>query len=456
MKFFSKAIISLLLLTGLCVCVSGCTGRIKEEIPSAPVSDAQPSEDHVPEEIKQEEIVHAPAQPLDISTSGGAVIVGTVCRDEEGWFLRPEQPLNVEYHYFLDNPTRFDELLRIELFDGSTDGIEKLLYLGETVTIEGTFCFYRNFFDRLYMLPYTIHMGKTVQESYAAPELEAPDLALDRYDPSIPLPACMAPVIRDGQYIYNAYMLSEESLELMGNDFAVFYCDFVDAFLNYQTQCPCPSREFAEMLSTIIYFEFPLYGVCAESFEFFKHYDAGEEKVTIAYKYDQVTHQQKIDEFMASANTFLSTASPAQSEAERAKSIYHELCTRVTYDDSALEEFERKNAFYAYMNHSGVCVTFANVYNQLLTQAGIRATTAQCEYTPTLGHVWSLVTIDGNRYFCDPTFELGCEDGAGYRYFGQTHAQRLADGLGAAGITVGRYYPYSVDETMLSSSPLLF
>ena len=293
-----------------------------------------------------------------------------------------------------------------------------------------------------------------MQESYAAPELEAPDVTLNRYDPSMPLPKYMDPMVRDGQFIYNAFMLSQESLELMGNDFAIFYCDFVDAFLNYKTECPCPNKEFAEMLSTIIYFEFPLYDVCAELFEFVKHYDSKEEKVMIVYKYDQATHQQKMNEFMAAVNTFLSTTSPAQSEAELAKNIYHELCIRVTYDDSALTEFERKNAFYAYMNHSGVCVTFANVYNQLLTQVGIRATTAQCEYTPTMGHLWSLVTIDGNQYFCDPTFELGCEEGAGYRYFGQTYAQRIADGLGSTGITAGRYYPYLIDENLLSSSPL--
>ena len=31
-----------------------------------------------------------------------------------------------------------------------------------------------------------------------------------------------------------------------------------------------------------------------------------------------------------------------------------------------------------------VCVTFANVYNQLLTQVGIKTTTATCEYDATI------------------------------------------------------------------------
>ena len=463
MGHFFKTTISFMLLTSLCICAAGCTGNSREEISDAPVISTESSAPEtetpdidVPEATPNipEETPPAPPEPLNISTNGGVVIVGTVCHDDAGWFLVPEQPLNVEYHYFLDHPTQFDALQRIELFDPTIDGVEKLLYLGETVTVEGTFRFYRDYFDKLYILPYSIHLGKNVQESYAAPDLQAPDLTLNRYDPSTPLPKYMDPMVREGQFVYNAFMLSLESLELMGNDFAVFYCDFVDAFLNYRTECPCPDKEFAEMLATIIYFEFPLYDVCAESFEFVKHYDADEEKVILTYKYDQATHQQKIDTFMAAANEFLATTSPKQSEAELAKNIYHELCTRVTYDHSALEDFERKNAFYAYMDHSGVCVTFANVYNQLLTQVGIRATTAQCDYTPTMGHIWSLITIDGNQYFCDPTFELNYDEGSGYRYFGQTYAQRLADGLGTDGMTAGRYYPYPVDESLLSSVPL--
>ena len=328
-----------------------------------------------------------------------------------------------------------------------------MVYVGETVTVKGTFSFYRDDFEKLYMLPYMIQIGKTVEASYAAPDLEAPDLTQSRYDPSIPLPKAMDVTLQDGKYVYNPFMLSVESLELMGNDFATFYCDFVDAFLNYRQECPCPDKEFAEMLSTIIYYEFPMYDICAESFEYVKHYDAQKQTVTIAYQYDQATHQQKIDEFMESANAFLSTTAPDQTQVELAKNIYHQLCTRVTYDDSALTEIERKNAYYAYMEGSGVCVTFTNVYNQLLTRVGIQTTTAQCDYSLTMGHVWSVITLDGKKYFCDPTFELNVLDGTTYRYFGQTYAQRLEDGMGVKGITVGRYYPYAIDETFLSDTP---
>ena len=180
------------------------------------------------------------------------------------------------------------------------------------------------------------------------------------------------------------------------------------------------------------------------------------ETVTITYRYTAAEHQQKIDALRAAANEFLSATAEGQSEGELAKNIYHALCTRMTYDDSALVILERKNAYYAYMDGTGVCVTFANVYNQLLTQVGIVATTAQCDYTATMGHVWSYITVDGKQYFCDPTFELSFQDGAAYAYFCQTYAQRTEGGFGSGGITVGRYVPYLVDETMVADTSFPF
>ena len=97
-----------------------------------------------------------------------------------------------------------------------------------------------------------------------------------------------------------------------------------------------------------------------------------------------------------------------------------------------------------------VCVTFANVYNQLLTQVGIKTTIATCEYDATMGHVWSVVTLNGQDYFCDPTFELSYDRGSGYIYFGMNYADRIEDGTGAQGIRCGRYYTRSMDATMIA------
>lgn len=381
--------------------------------------------------------------PIDIETIGGVVIVGRIGFDESGWHIIPEQPLNISYTYFLDRPSVFPEQTRISMIDPKDDGVDKAVYLGQTVTVHGEFRFVRNDFETIYLLPYTITMGKIVEESYGDSELKAPEGIVDLYDRSIPLPKYLEPRIMDGKYIYNAFMLSEESLQLLGNDFALFYCDFVDAILSYRSEVPCPEKVYAEMLSSVIYYDFPIFDACAQPFEFFKHYDQETNMINIEYKYNADEHQQLLNQFLKAADEMLATVTPDMNEIEKAQNIYHEIFTRMVYDESALEDFERKDSYYAYLHNSGVCVTFANVYNQLLTQVGIKTTLATCDYDATMGHVWSVVTLNGKDYFCDPTFELTHDNGNGYIYFGMNYADRTRDGIGKDGIRVGKYYSTS-------------
>ena len=453
-------LLSLLLVAALCFSLCAC-GTIanddqNEEIPQNTQESNTPPETEEPAPSVPEETTPAISvtEPIDIETVGGVVIVGTVGFDEAGWHIVPEQPLNITYEYFLDNPSVFPAQTRIRMMDPKDDGVDKSVYLGQTVTGSGAFRFVRDDFETLYLLPYTITIGKIVEESYGDSELTAPEGPVDLYDRSEPLPKYLEPQIMDGKYIYNAFMLSEESLQLMGNDFAVFYYDFVDAFLSYRSEVPCPERSYAEMLGSVIYYDFPLFVACAEPYEFFKHYDAETNTIRIAYKYSADEHQKLLFQFLEAADEMLSTVTPHMSDVEKAKNIYHALCTRMVYDYSALEDFDRKESYFAYLHNSGVCITFANVYNQLLTQVGIQTTLATCDYDATMGHAWSVVTLDGKDYFCDPTFELSHDNGSGYIYFGMNYADRISDGTGKDGIRVGKYFTYSVLPEMIAEESL--
>lgn len=392
--------------------------------------------------------------PVDIETTGGVVLVGKIGFDEKGWHLIPEQPLNITYTYFLDKPSVFPAQTRISMLHPKDDGIEKAVYLGQTVTVTGTFRFVRNDFETIYLIPYTISVGKIVGGSYGDSNLKAPEGPVDLYDPTKPLPKYMEALILDGKYKYNAFMLSEESLQLMGNDFAIFYCDFVDAILSYRSEVACPEKVYAELLGTVIYYDFPIFDACAKPFEFFKHYNQETKTIRIEYKYSEDEHRKLLDQFLKVADEMLATVTPDMTDVEKAKNIYHELCTRMVYDDSALTNQERKASYFAYLHNSGVCVTFANVYNQLLTQVGIKTTLATCEYDATMGHVWSVVTLDGKDYFCDPTFELSYDHGNGYIYFGINYADRTKSGLGKDGIRAGKYYTYAVQPEMIAEQSL--
>jgi hypothetical protein len=85
---------------------------------------------------------------------------------------------------------------------------------------------------------------------------------------------------------------------------------------------------------------------------------------------------------------------------------------------------------------------------------GIKSTIATCDYDATMGHAWSVVTLDGKDYFCDPTFELSYDKGSGYRYFGMNYTDRTEKGLGKDGIRAGRYFTYTVLPEMIAMQSL--
>lgn len=450
-----------LLLVMLCTMLCACQTSVKNPPDNGiePTTESSDTNETTESKTSEEPETAEPEQdilpiPVDIETVGGVVLVGEIGFDEKGWHIVPEQPLNITYTYFLDNPSVFPEQTRISMMDPKDDGVDKAVYLGQTVTVRGEFRFVRNDFETLYLAPYSIVIGKIVDASYGDSELKAPEGPVDLYDRSKPLPKYLLPLILDGKYNYNAFMLSEESLMLMGNDFALFYCDFVDAIFNYRSEVPCPEKSYAEMLGSVIYYDFPIFNACAEPFEFFKHYDNETKMIDIEYKYSADEHQKLLDQFLKAADEMLATATPEMSDIEKAKNIYHELCIRMDYDDSANEILERKDSHYAYLHNSGVCITFANVYNQLLTQVGIKTTIATCDYDATMGHAWSVVTLDGKDYFCDPTFELSHDNGNGYIYFGMNYADRTKDGVGKDGIRAGRYYTSAVVPEMIAEQSL--
>lgn len=459
-RFASKAISFLLCLLILCGSLAACradqpeptqtplpTGETQSPTTQpVPPTTAEPTEATVPSTA-------APEEALTLSTTGGAVIVGVIGKDEQGWYLAPDQLLTVEYHYF-DEPSRFENLEKIRMFDVKDDGVDKNIYFGQLVTVKGAFSFYRDDFETLYLVPYQILIGKTVNQSYAAPGLEYPDEPADLYDPTKPLPPHIEPRIMDGRYIYNAFMLSKETISYYGNDFVFFYVSFVDAILNYAPQCACPDDNYAQLLSTVITYEIPLYEVCADRFEYDSHYDPETKMITIPYKYDEKTHYEMIDLFLAQADALLAQVLPEQTEQEKAMGLYHALATSVTYDYSALDDFDKKQTWNAFLNKTGVCITFANAYNILLTQVGIESRCAGGESGSGEPHAWSLVTIDGKQYFCDPTFELSHDGGQGYLFFGMSYAQRIENGTGAKGIHEGRYYSRMVDPATVAEESL--
>lgn len=431
----------------VCFILSGCTAN--SDSSKNPSTDG--SNNSASEKVSGKT---SDTSPLVLETPAGAVLVGKIKKDSDGWYFEPEQPVTVKLTCYVDRTPTYENLKRINMFKDSDDGTNKELYRDATVTVAGMLENYRDI-DNLYFYPCKIERGKTVKVGYAMPELEYPAVESASYDPSVPLPNGMQPIVKNGYYEYNPYILTENTLENLGNDFAVFYKGFVDAWLSYKTSCPCTDKNYAEMFSSVMFYEFPLFSADGK-FDFQDGYDEKTQTLNWSYKSkSKAEHDKLISDFTANANRFLKNVKASDSEQLRAQAVYHAFCTSMTYDYEIMTSRERIDAYYAYTLNRGICVTFACAMSQLFAQVGVKATVVAGD-TSNGGHVWNLVTIGGKNYFCDSTYELSFNSGNAYAYFGMTMQDRLNDGNGFAkeNMVVGAMNIKSVDEVTLSERSL--
>ena len=167
---FKKLVSIILVSIMICSCFSACgdtgtSGQTGAETENS--SDVIFSDNKQNSETTQNSDDKSPSTStaVDIETDGGVVLIGKIVSDGQGWYIQTEQPLNIKFEYIMDKPSVFTNQTKIKMFAPEVDGVEKAVYIGQTVTAEGTFSFYRDDFETLYFLPYTITMGKNAREA---------------------------------------------------------------------------------------------------------------------------------------------------------------------------------------------------------------------------------------------------------------------------------------------------
>lgn len=390
------------------------------------------------------ETEESPDGPVKITTPGGAVLVGIIGHDDDGWLFTAEREIDLTLTHSDGSRTdRFGIISVLRMLDNGGDGVSKVLYEGKTVTVSGLITVMSGT-DVLYLIPYKVERGRTADKSCAAPDLEAPGKLPERGYDADALPAEMAPHTEDGVYSYNYYMLSDEALSMFGSTFAELYVDFVNAYLNYETSIVCPTAAAAygyemeihlgEYLSSVVCYEFPVFEADAE----FIGYDRETRTLTWKYSVTKSEHDSIAAEYKSLADGYLENVKPSDSEQIKAQKVYHNFTPVMTYDFTEYERREKVGAYYALKLNRGICVTFANAYAVLLTQVGVKCTIAGGEYT-TGPHAWDVITVGGVNYFADPAFELSRKDGTSYFYFGESYGNRINDGIIEGSIYIGRY-----------------
>ena len=396
--------------------------------------------------INEEQIKDKEA--LSLETPAGVAMVGTIKKDEKGWYFIPEQPLNIKLTYFIDQPEEFSNITRFEMLPNIEDGIDKAMYESSLVTIFGAISNPRSL-GTLYLIPYKIEKGKIIEHCYAEPNLEVPTDKEVNYNYET-LSDKVKPIIENNHYVYNPYILSKEILESYGNDFADLYIDFMDAYLNYETSIKCPNQNLADYLSIALFYEFPMYGmdISYNSFDFYN-----EETKTISWQYtkSKTEHDEIITKIKNASNEFLKGIEVSDTDQNKAKKLYSNFNKNMKYDYVAFQNRENIEPYYAYVDNTGICVTFSKAYLQLLSQIGLEGTNVSGTDKNGDAHVWNAIKLNDNYYFVDTTYQITSDLDNEYYYFGEGLNDRLNDGFKKDDISFGIYNIKSITDINLSN-----
>lgn len=250
------------------------------------------------------------------------------------------------------------------------------------------------------------------------------------------------PIVKDGRYQYNPYLLSKETIRCFDIGFLEFYRDFLTAYMNYQTDCACPDVEYAKAISMVISYECPFYSGDDLAFNWAVDYDYEAHRLNWTYQIDKETLQERISLVADAMQAFLDQVTPADDEADKAQTLYHAFCPLMTYAYDRADSREKIDGCYALLEHTGICVTFSYAFAQILAQTDIDITIASGAASDGVAHVWNYACINGLYYFFDTTFELGFRNGNAFVYYGMNLEDRVNSGVPEDMIWLGRYQEY--------------
>ena len=193
--------------------------KIKDEINNT--DNGEEVKNPAKEILKEEDVKSK--EKVRIETPSGAVLVGSIKRDSEGWYFMSIQPLDITLTYYIDHPEKFENVIKLRMIEDNEDNFNKSIYNNEIVTVYGEILNPRSM-GTLYLYPYNIKSGKQVMQSYADDSITAPSDIFGTMDENL-LPSKMNSKIVNGEYKYNFYMVSKETLYRFDNDFIDFYLE---------------------------------------------------------------------------------------------------------------------------------------------------------------------------------------------------------------------------------------
>ncbi|MDR0889136.1 MAG: hypothetical protein LBM28_00640 [Oscillospiraceae bacterium] len=257
------------------------------------------------------------------------------------------------------------------------------------------------------------------------------------------------------EYTWQPYVYSSVFREVHGEETEQAFYAMVDAVLSGAETFPCPSADTLHTLLMISQTCFPPFPYLVDSF------DWSDGQGYLYYAGDEQARQDILVYFQVSVWDIIVSAQLAEGDDEvtKAISLYSTYSARVTYDYAAAEDnitVPDVSSYRALTEDIGICQSFASAYAYLCLQCGVDAIPTG-GMSDTQAHEWTLLKLDGEYYYADPTFENG-DGGVGLCYFGMTAEKReQAGGFYADNYNIGNtnlLFGRDIDVTDTRFAPL--
>lgn len=208
----------------------------------------------------------------------------------------------------------------------------------------------------------------------------------------------------------------------------------IEGFLQYENSVKIEVsgniNRFLNDMAYVIHCTCPMFGAFTD-FNEMNSYNEESGKVSWNFFVDKAEFDSKLQDFYNVVDSYLSNVKSTDCETMRAVYLYYQVINDLNYDYDLLgENYEKlskeeanlkSSPYYVLAEKSGICTNIAQAYMFLCTQADIACGTVLHKGGNGI-HMWNIVRINDNFYYCDPTWDAN----ESLKYFGITAADRAS------------------------------
>lgn len=192
----------------------------------------------------------------------------------------------------------------------------------------------------------------------------------------------------------------------------------IKAFLNYENSATVVIKgntsRFLNDMGYVINCTCPMF-TAFTNYNEVTSYDAEKKEVVWEFFISQDEFQKKVAEFTETAEEYLSVIDSDDTDAMKAILLYYTMLRDTSYDYEILgdayetmdkkEYHLRESSYNVLVNKKGICTNLSQALMFLYTQADLTSGTV-LHQGGAGAHMWSVVKIDNQYYYCDPTWDV--------------------------------------------------